>query len=427
MFYHYTEKNMQNNINNNEHDAFSEIFRQKLENHTAPVAPESWDAIQAALKAKQPKRVVPLWWWFSGGAVAAAFLLLFTLQFFNQQTFEQGIAKRHIIHRTIVLQQKHLLAEERINAQALKVENAKLSGITKYVNSNQAVTIESNLSEINETNQPTEIKQNSNETVAVIDQIDANDENTKNESVSPSIEKTEIKQADANAPALPEWEDPLKSKRNKNWGLIASVGSGGGGSASSPKNVFTDMSGKMSIVRAATVNTSILTPSDFSDKTFFSPLSVGAKVSKHFGETFSLETGFSYTYLLTKFKSDNYNAALHLHYLGIPVQMVVKIWGNSKWKVYGSAGAMVEKGLRSIYVQEQHFGNQTITTTASTKIDGLQWSLNATIGGAYRLSDGIDVYFEPKCSYYFDNDQPLSIRTDRKLSGGIEGGLRFNF
>ena len=40
---------------------------------------------------------------------------------------------------------------------------------------------------------------------------------------------------------------------------------------------------------------------------------------------------------------------------------------------------------------------------------------------------GIDVYFEPKCSYFFDNDQPLSIRTDRKLSGGIEGGLRFNF
>ena len=129
MFYHYTEKNMQNNINNNEHDAFSEIFRQKLENHTAPVAPESWDAIQAALKAKQPKRVVPLWWWFSGGAVAAAFLLLFTLQIFNQQTFEQGIAKRHIIHRTIMLQQKQLLAEEIRNSQALNNEDAKLTEI----------------------------------------------------------------------------------------------------------------------------------------------------------------------------------------------------------------------------------------------------------------------------------------------------------
>ena len=135
MFYHYTEKNMQNNINNNKHDAFSEIFRQKLENHTAPVAPESWDAIQAALKAKQPKRVVPLWWWFSGGAVAAAFLLLFTLQIFNQQTFEQGIAKRHIIHRTIMLQQKQLLAEDRVRAQALKVKKAKVSGSAEYINS----------------------------------------------------------------------------------------------------------------------------------------------------------------------------------------------------------------------------------------------------------------------------------------------------
>lgn len=427
MFYHYTEKNMQNNINNNKHDAFSEIFRQKLENHTAPVAPESWDAIQAALKAKQPKRVVPLWWWFSGGAVAAAFLLLFTLQIFNQQTFEQGIAKRHIIHRTIMLQQKQLLAEDGVRAQALKVKNSKVSGSAEYINSTPGVTAESTLSEINETIQPAKIKQNNNEAVAVITEVDAIEEKTKNESASPSIEKTEIKQDDANTPALPEWEDPLKSKRNKNWGLIASVGSAGGASASSPKNVFSDMSGKMSIVRAATVNTSILTPSDFSDKTFFSPLSVGAKVSKHFGETFSLETGFSYTYLLTKFKSDNYNAALHLHYLGLPVQMAVKIWGNSKWRVYGSAGGMVEKGLRSIYIQEQHFGNQIITTTASTKIDGFQWSLNATIGGAYRLSDGIDVYFEPKCSYFFDNDQPLSIRTDRKLSGGIEGGLRFNF
>jgi len=418
---------MQNNINNNEHDAFSEIFRQKLENHTAPVDPESWDAIQAALKPTQPKRVVPLWWWFSGGAVAAAFLLLFTLQFFNQQTLEQGIAKRHIIHRTIMLQQKQLLAEESRNTQALNNENAKLQVITKSVNLTPEVTNESRLAETNETIQSAEIKQNNNEAVADITEVDAIEEKTKNESASPAIEKNENKQDDANVPALPEWEDPLKSKRNKNWGLIASVGSGGGGSASSQKNVFYGMSGKMSIVRAATVNTSILTPSDFSDKTFFSPLSVGAKVSKHFGDVFSIETGFSYTYLLTKFKSDNYNAALHLHYLGLPVQMVVKIWGNSKWKVYGSAGGMVEKGLRSIYIQEQHFGNQIITTTASTKIDGFQWSLNAAIGGAYRLSDGIDVYFEPKCSYYFDNDQPLSIRTDRKLSGGIEGGLRFNF
>ena len=76
MFYHYTEKNMQNNINNNKHDASSQIVRQKLENHTAPVAPETSDAIQPALKAKQPKRDVPPWCCFVGGPLAPPFFLL---------------------------------------------------------------------------------------------------------------------------------------------------------------------------------------------------------------------------------------------------------------------------------------------------------------------------------------------------------------
>lgn len=44
---------MQNNINNNEQDAFSEVFRQKLENHQLPVDAECWDEIEARLKSKK--------------------------------------------------------------------------------------------------------------------------------------------------------------------------------------------------------------------------------------------------------------------------------------------------------------------------------------------------------------------------------------
>jgi len=69
---------------------------------------------------------------------------------------------------------------------------------------------------------------------------------------------------------------------------------------------------------------------------------------------------------------------------------------NQKWGVYGSGGAMVEKGLRSVYVQNQHVGNQIITTTASTKIEGLQWSLNAALGVTYNIYKDIDIYLEPK-------------------------------
>ena len=36
---------MQNNINNNERDAFSDLFREKLKNHKVPVDAISWDEI----------------------------------------------------------------------------------------------------------------------------------------------------------------------------------------------------------------------------------------------------------------------------------------------------------------------------------------------------------------------------------------------
>jgi len=39
----------------------------------------------------------------------------------------------------------------------------------------------------------------------------------------------------------------------------------------------------------------------------------------------------------------------------------------------------------------------------------------------------MELYVEPRFSYYFDNNQPVSIRTDRPVSIGIGGGLRYSF
>ena len=86
---------------------------------------------------------------------------------------------------------------------------------------------------------------------------------------------------------------------------------------------------------------------------------------------------------------------------------------------------MVEKGLRSIYIQNEYIGSQIITTDARTKIDGFQWSVNAMLGGMYNLYRNIGIYFEPKFSYYFDNDQPISARTDQPVVFGLTAGVRF--
>ena len=70
---------MQNNINNNERDAFSDKVRQKLEGHQVPVEAGTWDNIEQRLASKR-KRVIPFWFWMSGGAAVAVLALLFTLR-----------------------------------------------------------------------------------------------------------------------------------------------------------------------------------------------------------------------------------------------------------------------------------------------------------------------------------------------------------
>jgi hypothetical protein len=173
-----------------------------------------------------------------------------------------------------------------------------------------------------------------------------------------------------------------------------------------------------------------MTPNDFSQKTFMAPLSFGLIIRKNIGSSIGLETGLVYTYLSSTFEeqtTSHSDAQLSLHYVGIPLNLIVPVWKNPKWEVYLSGGGMVEKGLRSIYIQNQYFGNQVITTDARTKIDGFQWSVNAAIGTTYKIQRNIGIYFEPKFSYFLENNQPVSARTDQPIVIGLTAGLRYKF
>jgi hypothetical protein len=111
----------------------------------------------------------------------------------------------------------------------------------------------------------------------------------------------------------------------------------------------------------------------------------------------------------------------------LPLRFAYNFSTNNKWSIYAAVGGMIEKGLWSVYVQNQNNLNSIITTTVSDKINGWQFSLNSAIGGAYNIYKNTAIYFEPKLSYYFDNNQPISIRTENKLVIGFEGGLRYKF
>ena len=183
------------------------------------------------------------------------------------------------------------------------------------------------------------------------------------------------------------------------------------------------------IVKAGTTYTSIMAPQSFSNVNYSLPLSFGLKVRNKFSERLSVETGLIYTYLQTDFSNSGFSttdARLGLHYLGIPVSLNVKVWNNPKWEIYVSGGGMVEKGLRSIYQQTQNNTFQTWFTTAQTNIVGFQFSVNSAVGLSYKIMPKIGIFFEPQFSYYFENGQPISIRSHLPTVFGLQIGLRYN-
>lgn len=228
---------------------------------------------------------------------------------------------------------------------------------------------------------------------------------------------------------------PVKQKRKSNWQVGTSFGTGGGyslmGSGEMSDPIQNDASnGGGGITVPPESFDKALQPEDYDDISHNIPISVGITASKQLSKRVAVETGLVYTYLSSDLEGSNrLNAKgkLGLHYLGIPVNLIVDLWSSRDWKVYLSGGAMAEKGLRSIYTQHIYRNNTTETTTFRTSISGIQWSLNGSLGVSYRIYKDWSIYAEPRISYFFDNYQPISTRTEHPVTFGIGAGVRFAF
>lgn len=213
-------------------------------------------------------------------------------------------------------------------------------------------------------------------------------------------------------------------KRSDKWGISASFSS----ATSSSNAIHQTMP-----INTLSINSVYLIPKSakgsITDIDYAPPFSVGLTVSKELNKTLAVETGVTYSYLSTKYRdlyNNSYSTEVKLHYLGVPVNLLVNIWDvNSRFRVYASAGAMLEKGIKFNFSQDNIEEKQTITEKRS--INGVQWSLNGAVGVSYRFYDNWNVYVEPQMSYFFDNDQPISIRTEKDAIFSLNSGIRYQF
>ena len=416
---------MQNNINKNERDAFSDLIRQKLENHRLTVDSSIWEGIKARLTSNK-RKIMPFWWWLSGGAAVAVLALLFTLQPLSEsKEVITKSTKGTLIH---VPAQPKQVVKPQFNEPIQPQKEPIIASQSKIQLSVQgSSSIASNF---------TPAQRVVNDSVERIKTTENRIGNSQKAPVNTELASSQSNDSvKGNQREIPNSlvaknsDEPVVTKKHKSsWLLAATVGSNGSLPTGNGNGEF--LAGDKTIVSATPDYTSIMTPNEFRTINYLPPLSFGVTVRKNLNKEWSLESGLVYTYLLTTFENTGVqrnDARLHLHYIGVPLNLVAQLWNLPKWEIYLSGGAMLEKGIKSVYVQNQYIGNQTITTTALTDINGFQWSVNGAAGTTYKIQRNIGIFFEPKISYYFDNNQPLSARTENPIVIGLSAGVRFRF
>ncbi len=426
-------------IDSNNKDPLAELFRKKLENHSTNVDSNGWNEVKKSLGGNKKMTL-----WVVAAAISAAVIaMLFILSPSDREPIDtplQGESTRTIDHRN-----DNAIADEVLTTS--QAEDLTAQSDSKAAEANKAKNNVVSTAFAKE--EPTSTgKENGLEPELLANIATSGVEHKKENEVSNAVDyivqpnastgsetkKEERKQVEEKlvfADNLFEFEEETVKKKEKNWTIAAVYnGSTGGNENVNGTQVPLRMSSSVENYMSD-ANLLQQTTANRGEGNHYPEMSFSFTVGKRLGKRFAVESGLTYTYLYSKYDGaknvSNYELKQNLHYIGVPVNATVYILGeNSKWNLYASGGVMLEKGIRATYKETVGDASGTSTTSYGESISGVQWSVNASVGTSYELSKSFSVFVAPRLSYYFDNDQPESIRTTKDLSFGVNIGLKYN-
>ena len=180
-------------------------------------------------------------------------------------------------------------------------------------------------------------------------------------------------------------------------------------------------------------------PGIFREGTEFSfglPVSAGLSLRYDFNPRWGIGTGIVYTNLSCSFLGD-FNKELEdgsvtplydtditnqQHFVGIPVNIFFNIVNTGNWNFHVRLDGMGEKLVDNHFLIHDSEGDLHL----HQKTEGLQFSAGVGVGVEFKFSPNVGIYFDPTLRYYFDGNQPRSIRTIQPLRMDFEAGLRFS-
>lgn len=160
------------------------------------------------------------------------------------------------------------------------------------------------------------------------------------------------------------------------------------------------------------------------------PLSFGVGVKYSITSWFGIGVGINYTMLNKKvagtyYDGNGWSCSTDMknsqHYIGIPIDAYFSVFRTRRWDAYATVGGSVEKCVLNRYIGT--FENESLRCTR--KVGGVQTSVRLGLGVEFSPLEFLGIYIDPSVRYYFDNNQPRSIRTEQPLAFGVEAGVRF--
>ena len=410
---------MQNNTEHiNPKDEFSEFVKRKMDDYSVSVDEQCWAEIEQRLRPKHRK--IPLGIWLSTASIAAGFALLLILNpFASDSVSNEMTALITEIEKGNIVQNNDIQPESN---PELTEEKTEISETKKQLATNRQSPI---------TKETGTIATETEETQA-----------TGNIIVEKTTEKTqpEIDEKRKETVKLTTLEEPKEQKENllpskkKNdnkWTLALAYGSSSGTSSFEPAighdDYGTENVRQLIKAKSDALFMPILSEENFSDVQYLPPMSFGFGLRKNISERWEVMTGINYTYLATSFKNEFplQDADLQLHYLGIPLNVVLNLFENRQWNIYLSSGGMAEKGIEKYEQNIYQYDRKYTTSKGPSFVDGVQWSANTALGMSYEISRNVGIYCEPRVSYFFKNNQPASLRTKQPFTVSLNIGLQY--
>ena len=166
------------------------------------------------------------------------------------------------------------------------------------------------------------------------------------------------------------------------------------------------------------------------------PVSGGFSLRYDFNPRWGIGTGVVYTNLSRSFNAD-YNKEVgdgifttlydtditnQQHFIGIPVNVFFNIVNTGNWNFHVRMDGMAEKLIDNHFLVHDGEGDIHL----HQKTEGLQFSTGVGIGVEFKFSPNVGLYFDPTLRYYFDCNQPRSLRTIQPVRMDFEAGLRFS-